>query len=204
LVNALPGEPDGCNLELYLDGGYRKPSERMGGVCWTGTAVGSGWCDFYEKEQPDPEPLDAESISIDEIGLTWKNDWREKEKVVLQTRLAATVNKRTQEKVMLRVKATCGDQEDRERPLGPNLEFVGAGESVRTRTGMFRAAPLEKPDGKCEVTVLAKPLLGKDAVELGTFCLKGSRINTGACKGSGKPAAIDKEVVLRPKKRRSK
>lgn len=201
-MNPLPAKPDACNLEVLLDGGYGKEDEKLSEVCAKASGVTEGRCEFRTDPTGEAEAMTPESVTIDEVAVHWSNDWRDKKKAVLNVRLAATVAKRIKDRVQLTAVASCGDTKDKEHHIGPDLEYIGAGETIGIRFTAFRDSPLDKPDGRCEVSFGAKPFMGGDAVEITHFCLKGDKLAAGKCKGrkKGKPLAMDVEATFPVKK----
>ena len=200
-ANPLPGKPEACNLEVFLDGGYKKPEEKLGEACWKGGTVADAGCEFHKKDPVAPAALSDKSLSVGEIAFTWNNHWKDKAKVILNVRMAATVNVPIEGHVQLRGIAECGKTKDKEHYIGPDLKLMGAGETVGIQLAAFNQAPLAKTDGKCELAVTAGSFGSKDTTEVARFCLKGNKINEGKCKGSGKPPAIGTEVAYTaPKK----
>jgi hypothetical protein len=200
-LNALPGAPEACNIEVMLDGGWGKPDEKLAEVCAKAGSVDEGRCDFRTDPEGTPKPMAPESMSIDELAVAWAKDWRDETKVVLNVRFAATVLEQISDQVQLTGKVECSAKQDKEHHVGPDLEYVGPGETVGVRMSAFMDAPLDKTDGRCELTFGAKPFLGAGGVEITKFCLKGNKLAAGKCKGKGKgkAPAVDEEVVFVPK-----
>jgi len=189
-MNALPGAPEACNIEVLLDGGWGKEDQKLAEVCAKAGTVTDGKCDFRTDPEGAPAPVDAESITIDELTLEWGNDWRDKSKAVLQVKLAATVQKGIADRVQMTGKVTCGGKDDEEHHIGPDLEYVGAGETVGVNFAAFRDPALDGPAGRCELTFGAKPFMDRgEGVEITKFCLKGDKVTAGKCKGKGKGKA---------------
>ncbi len=203
-MNPLSAKPEACNIHVSLDGGWDKADEPLGDFCAKTGAVTEGQCAFKTAPADPPAPMAADSIEIDEIAFEWDKDWRDDSKAVLNMRLAATVAKGISNRVQLKGTAKCGDTEDDEHHIGPDLEYVSAGETVAISMTAFRRNALDAPSGRCEVTFSAEPFMGRgDAVEVAKFCLKGDKVNKGKCKGKGKGKAIklSQEIVFKlPKK----
>ena len=196
-MNPLPGKPEACNLEVFLDGGYKKPEEKLGEACWQGGNVSDGVCEFHKKEAVAAAALSDKSLSVDEIAFTWNNHWKDKAKVLLNVRMAATVNVPISGHVQLRGVAECGKTKDKEHYIGPDLKLMGAGETVGIQLAAFSQTPLDKTNGKCELAVTAGAFGDKNPIEVARFCLKGDKVNPGKCKGNGKPPAIGTEVAYK-------
>lgn len=201
-LDALPGKPEACNIEVFLDGGYGNPDEKLTEVCAKDAGVTEGKCSFREDPKNAPAPAATDSISIDELMVKWGKDWRDDKKVVLNVHLAATVQKPISNRVQMTAAVNCSAKDDGEHHIGPDLEYIGEGETVGITMAAFRKTPLDKPDGRCEVTFGAKPFMSVgEAVELTKFCVKGAKITAGKCKGKGKGKAVDvdTEVVFEAK-----
>ncbi|MEM9452783.1 MAG: hypothetical protein AAGF11_01305 [Myxococcota bacterium] len=197
-TNALPGNPEACNIEVLLDGGLGKSGEKLAEVCAKAGTVAPSKCEFRTEPQGSPGPVESGSISIDRIAFEWGNDWSDKSKVVLRVQLAATVHKGIAERVQLTAMANCDGKDDEEHHIGPDLEYIGPGETVGVNFAAFRSTPLDAPSGRCEVIFGAKPFMARgEGVELAKFCLKGDKVTAGKCKGKkGKAIGVGQEVVF--------
>ena len=192
-MNPTPGKPEACSFDVLLAKGYGSKEATIGSVCWDGSKAADGACSWHKNVEAS-SPMAADSISIDELMFVWGNDWKDKSKVVLNIRLAATITKPVAEHVGLVATAKCGKQQDKEHRIGPDLRFIGSGETVAARMAAFRSTPLAKPDGKCEITFSGGSWRAQDKVEIQKFCLRGTKVNVGKCKGKGKPPAVGTEV----------
>jgi hypothetical protein len=195
MLNPLPGKPEACSIEILLDGGFGKANERITEVCWNGSGVSEGACAFRSVAASQPAALSSDSIIIDDVTHEWAEDWQDKSKVTLSLSLTATVQHPIVDRVMLRGNVTCDGKSDREHIIGPDFEFIGAGETVGIRMAAHRSPSLPKPAKSCQIDFSAGPLAfrnDEDRVDLASFCLRSNKVSRGNCKGGGKSKTASK------------
>jgi hypothetical protein len=195
LLSALPGKPEACNIEVLLDGGFDKDNEQITEVCWNGTQVSDGACEFRSMVASEAAPLASDSIAIEDVTHEWVADWQDKSKVTLALSFAATVHRPIEQRVMLKGSATCDGKSDGEHLIGTDFKLIGAGETVGLRMVALRNPSLPKPAKSCQISFTASPMgfrEGGEQVEVASFCLRGDKVSGGNCKGGSKSKTASK------------
>ena len=184
--NPLPGAPEWCQMDVHMSEGFGQSEVVIATACWKGGDVADGTC----RDMPPaaaPEPMSADSLSLDGLTFHWTADYKDASKVVFNMDLAATMAKAVEQWMRMTATVSCDGKADKKHTFGPDLAQVLPGESFAVTMSAFWQEPLAGVPKQCEV-VIGGEKFGSDPAEVAKICIYGDKAELAACPKKAKKA----------------
>ncbi|MCA9707631.1 MAG: hypothetical protein KDK70_17410, partial [Myxococcales bacterium] len=183
--------PNDCDLTTSLwqtkAGTFGEYEElRLADSCWKDDKLADGRCDPAAPASPAAAPLDASSVTVDDVRLELVEPHGVTGKFQLKIQADVTVLKPVGQNDGATAKVSCkAGKENRVESaylFGPELYYLEAGQTARMSANAFGSVALDTKPKSCKVEFFGGPRFsssGSDGVDLGKFCLKKDKVKPG-------------------------
>ena len=182
-------------MDVSLSQGFGKPEVVIATGCWKDGAVADGTC----RDMPpaaDPEPVSADTLTVDAMAYHWKHDYKDDTKFVFNMNLDVTMAKVAAQWTRLQATVSCDGKADKQHTFGPDLSQILPTESFRVTMSAFWSEPLDGMPKQCEIDIGAEKF-GNDPAAIAKICVSGDSAKLEACPkkpGKVKDVAVDTPV----------
>jgi hypothetical protein len=188
----LTEAPNDCDITTSLwktrPGTFGEYEEiRIKDSCFKSDKLVEGRCDPAAPPAPAPAPLEADSLTVDDVRLELTEPYGMTGKLQLKIQADLTMAKRVTQNDGVTAKVSCkAGKENRVESaylFGTELYYLEPGETTRMTANAFGSPALDAKPKTCKVEFFGGPRFspsGSDGVSLGAFCLKKDKVTAGA------------------------